>query len=110
MNVMVGDNRLENAAVRLSDEKKRETHIAGKQQAQEELEEQAKKVSGNGVVLELNSAEGNESNVGQMKTEALDRVQNDTRGQQQEKTEYFTLDNEQRKATDMQRILENINI
>ena len=103
MNIMVGDNRLENVAVRLSDVKMREAHVAENQQAQEILDEQAKKVAGDGVVLELNQSEQSISNAKQ--TEALEKVQDNTREQAEEKAYYLALENEKRTVADTQRVL-----
>lgn len=108
MNIMVGDNRLENVAVRLSDVKVREAHVAENQQAQEILDEQAKKVASDGVVLELNQSGQSISNAKQ--AEALEKVQDNTREQAEEKAYYFALENEERTVADTQRVLENINI
>lgn len=105
MNIMVGDNRLENVAVRLSDVKVREAYIAENQQVQKTLDEQAKEMAGDGVVLELNKSEQNAERI---KAEALDKVQKNIKDQEQ--AERLAVENEKKKVTDMQRVLENINI
>lgn len=105
MNIMVGDNRLENVAVRLSDVKVREAYNAENQQVQKILDEQAKEMAGDGVVLELNKSEQNAERI---KAEALDKVQKNTKDQ--ESAERLAVENEKKKVADMQRVLENINI
>lgn len=105
MNIMVGDNRLENVAVRLSDVKVREAYNAENQQVQKILDEQAKEMAGDGVVLELNKSEQNAERI---KAEALDKVQKNTKAQ--ESAERLAVENEKKKVADMQRVLENINI
>ncbi|MCI8409915.1 MAG: hypothetical protein HFJ09_11705 [Lachnospiraceae bacterium] len=105
MNIMVGDSRLENVAVRSSDVKVREAYIAENQQVQEILDEQAKEMAGDGVVLELNKSE---QNAEQIKAEALDKVQNNTKDQEQ--AEKLAVENEKKKMANIQHVLENIDI
>lgn len=108
MNTIVGDNRLENVAVRPSDRKVREAYVAENEQVQNTPDEQTKKVEDDGVILELDKTEENVSNA--ERTKALERVQNSTENQEQEKAERLEAQNEERKVAEAQRILENINI
>lgn len=110
MNIMIGDNRLESVAVRLSDVKVREEYIADNQQAQETLDIQAEKAASTGVVLEISKSGLQASNAEQSKTEAVDKVQDDLKEQQRQKAEFVAAEQEQEKITDAQRVLENINI
>lgn len=105
MNIMVGDNRLENVAVRLSDEKVREAYIAENQQVQKILDEQANEMAGDGVVLELNKSKQDAERI---KAEALDKVQKNTKDQEQ--AERLAIENEKKKEANLQHVLENINI
>lgn len=110
MNIVVGDNRLENIAVRLSDVKVRDEYAAGNQQAQETLDLQAQKAASTGVVLEISKSGLQASNNEQSKAEAVDKVKDDLQEQQRQKAETVAIQNEQKKTADTQRVLENINI
>lgn len=110
MNIIFGDNPLENVAVRQSDMRVRETYVVENEQVQNILDEQAKKVAKDGVVLELDKIEENVSNTRQTEAEAVNKVQNSTKAQEQAKAEHLVVENEERRVAETQRVLENINI
>lgn len=110
MNIMPGDNPLEDIAVRLSDVKVRDAHIAENRQVQETRNEQVKKTANNGVVIELSKSGRNTSDTEQINTEAVKKVQNDVKDRTWEKAERIAMKTEERKVADTQRVLENINI
>lgn len=79
------------------------------QQVQEVLDEQAKKVASDGVVLEISKSGLNASNASE--TKETDKVQQQVQKQDSEKEERIAeTEKKQRKIMDTQRVLENINI
>lgn len=111
MNVMVGDARFENVAVRMSDVKLREAQQADNQSAAQVIEEQEKKAASDGVVLEISEVGVGASNA--EKTQA-DQVEQIAAQKQQEKVnEAFRNQaaGEVNLAAEAQRkMLENFNI
>lgn len=111
MNIMIGDNRLENVAVKLSDVKVRDAYQAENQNAVQALDEKAQKAASDGVVLEI-SETGIDSYYDQK--DAAEEVKALTEPKQQKQQqaveERQQVQQENARLTAQKKILENINI
>lgn len=111
MNIMVGDNRLEGIANKLSDVKVRDAYVVANEQAKVALDEQAKKKASDGVVLELSKSGLDASNTEQAKAEKVQQMKAVLEKQQAQQTQQQNAEiNKQDVAVATQRVLENINI
>lgn len=74
MYLMVGDNRMENVAVRVSDAKVRETQKNEQELLMQDMDEKAKKASNDGVVLEISKTGVDASQVTKEETKQVERA------------------------------------
>lgn len=74
MHIMVGDNRVENVAVRVSDAKVRETQKNDQELLMQDMDEKAKKASNDGVVLEISKTGVDASQVPKDETKRVERA------------------------------------
>ena len=86
MHIMVGDNRVENVAVRVSDAKVRETQKNEQELLMQDMDEKAKKASNDGVVLEISKTGVDASQVPKDETKRVERasLQQDEQKQSEE--------------------------
>ena len=109
MSIMIGDNRLENAALRTSDARTKEIQQDEQQVLQREADEKARKAAGDGVVLEISKTDVDNSKLKSEEISAVDKIAAQKEELEEKTRETQRAENERMMAAQRQ-TLENIDI
>lgn len=109
MQIVVGDNRLEQAAARRRDAKTKEMEHKEQQSLVQNMEEKEKKASADGVVLEVSKSGVEDFYVNRNEIMKLERIEETDKEQQKEPLARQQME-QQTVSVEQHQVLENINI